>query len=63
MRIRYQVVTFDAADLSAESRFWAGVLGGVVEDDGDWHMVTISTCGSKTSPKRTNRSWPSAPRC
>ncbi|MEJ5913928.1 VOC family protein [Pseudokineococcus sp. 1T1Z-3] len=39
MRIRQQVVVFDAADLGAESSFWAGVLGGSVEADDDWHMV------------------------
>jgi hypothetical protein len=31
MRINHQVVVFDAADLAAESRFWAGVLGGTVD--------------------------------
>jgi hypothetical protein len=35
MRIKRQVVVFDAADLTAESGFWAGLLGGkVVADDG-----------------------------
>ena len=28
MQIAHQVVVFDAADLSTESSFWAGVLGG-----------------------------------
>jgi hypothetical protein len=27
MRIRRQIVVFDAADLAAESSFWAGLLG------------------------------------
>ena len=31
MRIDHQVVVFDAADLSAESSFWAGVLDGTVD--------------------------------
>ena len=30
MRINRQVVVFDAADLAAESSFWAGVLDGTV---------------------------------
>jgi hypothetical protein len=30
MRIKYQVVAFDAADIESESAFWAGVLGGEV---------------------------------
>ena len=28
MRIDHQVVVFDAADLAAESSFWAGMLDG-----------------------------------
>ena len=28
MKIRRQIVVFDAADLAAESGFWAGLLGG-----------------------------------
>ena len=41
MDIMRQVVVFDAADLGAESAFWAGVLDGrVVEDNDDgWHSV------------------------
>ena len=31
MDIRYQVVVLDAADLTAVSGFWAGVLGGSVD--------------------------------
>ena len=41
MRIRFQVVTFDADDVDAEAAFWAGVLGGAVEADGDWRMVVV----------------------
>ena len=41
MRINHQVVVFDAADLAAESSFWAGVLGGTVDTEDDWHMVVV----------------------
>jgi glyoxalase superfamily protein len=41
MRINHQVVVFDAADLSAESAFWAGVLEGTVDAEDDWHMVNV----------------------
>jgi catechol 2,3-dioxygenase-like lactoylglutathione lyase family enzyme len=41
MRINHQVVVFDAADLDSESRFWAGVLGGTVDAEDDWHMVFV----------------------
>lgn len=41
MRINHQVVVFDAADLAAESSFWAGVLDGTVDTEDDWHMVIV----------------------
>jgi hypothetical protein len=37
----HQVVVFDAADLAAESSFWAGVLGGTVDAEDNWHMVEV----------------------
>ena len=39
MDIRFQVVAFDAAELEPSSTFWAGVLGGTVDVEDDWHMV------------------------
>jgi hypothetical protein len=33
MKVMRQVVVFDAADLAAESAFWAGMLGGRVFTD------------------------------
>jgi hypothetical protein len=41
MKIKHQVVVFDAADLASESRFWAGVLDGTVDAEDDWHMVMV----------------------
>jgi catechol 2,3-dioxygenase-like lactoylglutathione lyase family enzyme len=41
MKINHQVFVFDAADLAQESAFWAGVLGGTVNADDDWHMVMV----------------------
>jgi len=38
MRINHQVVVFDAADLGAESGFWAGVLEGTVDAEDDWQI-------------------------
>lgn len=40
MDITHQIIVFDAADLDAESAFWAGALGGTVEADADWHTVS-----------------------
>lgn len=41
MRITRQIVVFDAADLPAESAFRAGLLGGTVEAEDDWHSVYV----------------------
>jgi len=64
MRIKFQVVTFDAADLAAESRFWAGVLGGKVSEDDDWHMVVVDgepRVGVQLAPDHTPPEWPDGP--
>jgi predicted enzyme related to lactoylglutathione lyase len=39
MEITSQLLVFDAADLAAESAFWAGVLDGRVDAGDDWHTV------------------------
>jgi catechol 2,3-dioxygenase-like lactoylglutathione lyase family enzyme len=60
----HQVVTFDAADLAAESRFWAGVLGGEVDDDGDWHMVLVDGApriGVQLATDHVAPEWPDGP--
>lgn len=64
MRLKYQVVTFDAADLAAESRFWAGVPGGEVDEDGDWHMVMVDGAprvGVRLAPDHVPPQWPDGP--
>jgi predicted enzyme related to lactoylglutathione lyase len=64
MRIRFQVITFDAADLAAESRFWAGVLGGEVAEDDDWHMVMVDgepRVGVQLAPDHIPPEWPDGP--
>jgi hypothetical protein len=64
MNIMRQVVVFDAADLGAESGFWAGVLGGrVVEDDDDgWHSVIDAEgrwrIGVQLAPDHIPPDWP-----
>lgn len=61
MKIRYQVVAFDAADLEAESAFWAGVLGGEVDRDDDWHMVIVGgefRVGVQLAPDHVAPDWP-----
>lgn len=61
MRINHQVVTFDAADLTAESRFWAGMLGGTVDAEDDWHMVFVDgkpRVGVQLAPNHVPPEWP-----
>ncbi len=61
MRIRQQITVFDTADLTAESTFWAGVLGGTVEPDDDWHMVSVDgepRLGFQLAPDHVRPDWP-----
>ncbi len=41
MKIKRQVIVFDAPDLFAESTFWAALLGGTVVADDDWHSILV----------------------
>jgi len=56
------VVVFDAADLSAESAFWAGMLGGQVFVDEAWHSVVDASgewrIGVQLSPNHVPPDWP-----
>lgn len=52
---------FDAADLAAESAFWAGVLGGAVDAEDDWHMVMVGgepRVGVQLAPRHVRPEWP-----
>lgn len=61
MRINHQVVVFDAADIGAESEFWAGVLDGTVDAEDDWHMVMVDgepRVGVQLAPGHVAPDWP-----
>ena len=61
MKIRRQIIVFDTADLAAESEFWAGVLGGTVEAEDDWHTVLVdgeSRLGFQLAPNHVAPQWP-----
>jgi catechol 2,3-dioxygenase-like lactoylglutathione lyase family enzyme len=61
MRINHQVVVFDAADLAAESAFWAGVLNGKVGAEDHWHMVYVDGAprvGVQLAPNHVPPDWP-----
>lgn len=62
MKLVRTVIVFDAADLDAESAFWAGLLGGhVVKDDG-WHSVVDADSewriGVQLAPNHVPPEWP-----
>ena len=64
MRIIHQVVVFDAADLSSESAFWAGVFDGVVDAEDRWHMVLVDgrpRVGVQLAPDHVPPDWPDGP--
>jgi predicted enzyme related to lactoylglutathione lyase len=61
MRIARQIVVFDAADLTTESTFWAGLLGGTVEAEDDWHSVSVDgqpRVGIQLAPNHIPPEWP-----
>lgn len=61
MTITRHVIVFDAADLDAESTFWAGLLGGTVVADDDWHSVVVDgewRLGVQRAPNHVPPKWP-----
>ena len=62
MKIKRQIIVFDAADLAAESSFWAGLLGGTVDEDDDWHSVLVDGKWVSAFSSRRTMFPPSGPR-
>jgi Glyoxalase-like domain len=62
MEILRRVVVFDAADLAAESGFWAGMLDGRVFTDDTWHSVFDAdgrwVIGIQLAPDHVPPDWP-----
>jgi predicted enzyme related to lactoylglutathione lyase len=61
LKITQQIIVFDAADLAAESSFWAGLLGGTVKEDDDWHNVFVDgewRLGIQLAPNHVAPDWP-----
>ena len=62
MKTTRQVVVFDAADLAAESAFWAGMLGGRVFIDDTFHSVFDAdgrwVIGVQFAPHHVPPEWP-----
>jgi len=62
MEIMRRVIVFDASDLPAESTFWAGMLGGRVVAEDDWHSVVDGdgqwVIGVQLAPGHVPPDWP-----
>jgi predicted enzyme related to lactoylglutathione lyase len=61
MQISKQIIVFDAADLAAESDFWAALLGGTVDAEDDWHTVYVDgkpRLGIQLAPNHRRPEWP-----
>jgi Glyoxalase-like domain len=62
MDIVRRVVVFDAADLHAESAFWAGLLDGHVFEDDRFHSVVdgdgLWRVGVQLAPDHRPPDWP-----
>jgi hypothetical protein len=61
VKLRAQVVVFDAADLAPESSFWAGVFGGTIDVEDNWHMVMVDgqpRIGVQLAPNHVAPDWP-----
>ncbi len=61
MEISRTIVVFDAAALAAVSGFWAGLLGGTVDEEDDWHTVSVAgepKMGFQLAPDHVPPAWP-----
>ena len=64
MKIIRRVTVFDASDIEAESRFWAGLLGSRVHRDEDWHSIVVDgdwVMGVQRAPNHVAPDWPTGP--
>jgi hypothetical protein len=64
VKIFRQITVFDASDIDAESRFWAGLLGGSVHPDDDWHSIVVDgewVTGVQLAPNHVTPDWPTGP--
>lgn len=64
MKVIRRVIVFDARDLEAESTFWAGLLGGQIHRDDDWHSIVVDgewVMGVQLAPDHEPPVWPDGP--
>jgi predicted enzyme related to lactoylglutathione lyase len=58
---QHRMIVFKAADLGAESAFWAGLLDGTVQTGDRWHHVWIDSTwqiGVQLAPGHLPPTWP-----
>jgi hypothetical protein len=62
MKLVRNVIVFDAAELGAESSFWAAILDGHVVEEDDWHSVVDAAgqwrIGVQLAPNHVAPEWP-----
>lgn len=61
MQISRRMIVLDAADLDAESAFWAGLLGGTVMASDRWHNIWVDgewQIGVQLAPDHVQPEWP-----
>jgi len=61
MKITRQIIVFDAADLAAESGFWAGLMDGTVDAEDDWHSIQVDgewRIAVQLAPNNVPPDWP-----
>ena len=61
MEITRKTIVFDAADIEAESAFWAAMLGGSVTRDDDWHSIEVNGVNElsvQRAPDHVAPQWP-----
>jgi catechol 2,3-dioxygenase-like lactoylglutathione lyase family enzyme len=64
VKVLRRVVVVDAADIDAESAFWAAVLCGEVVRDDDWHSIVVDgdwVMGVQRAPDHVPPVWPEGP--
>lgn len=64
MEILRRVIVIDAADIDAESKFWAGLLSGTVHRDDAWHSISVDdewVMGVQHAADHVPPDWPSGP--
>jgi predicted enzyme related to lactoylglutathione lyase len=58
---KYRQIVLDAADLDAESTFWAGLLDGTVEKGERWHNIWVDggwALAVQHAPGHVPPDWP-----